>query len=311
MVKDHTYYFHAVLKVNGFSENITVISDVAGVQEITPRPVCPNNVWTNWDVLFTRTGATSSGNPFLFYFDSAYTDDTKELYLKEFSCFDLTQMFGSGNEPTLEECKKIFSADYYPYDAGTIRSFPVRTVRSLNAEGTEIGSMDVSSFTSNFKSAGPAHDEWSNGKVTKRITTVDISNLIFFRDGDKNYWYTSDIPLGLGASRACISNKLSYGGRSSLGYTDRTKWYLSSAGFFELYDDTATSPQEVKNNYADTILQFELDSPTEETVPEIDNYIKVEGGGTLTFESDDTVHMSVPSTDRFIVDLTSTTEETT
>ena len=44
---------------------------------------------------------------------------------------------------------------------------------------------------------------------------------------------------------------------------------------------------------------------------EIDNYIQVEGGGTLTFESDETIHMPVPSTDRFVVDLTSTTEETT
>lgn len=225
--------------------------------------------------------------------------------------FDLTKMFGAGNEPTLEECKNIFSADYYPYDAGTIKSFPVKTVRSLNAEGTEIGSMDVSSVTSDLKSAGSVHDEWSNGKVTKRVKTVDISNLIFSKDDNKNYWYTSDIPISLGLSRACISNKLSYGGQSILGYTDRTKWYISGAEYFELYDDTATSQKELKNNYAGTILQFELETPTEETIPEIDNFIQVEGGGTLTFESDDEVHMPVPSTNRFVVDLTSTTEETT
>ena len=59
------------------------------------------------------------------------------------------------------------------------------------------------------------------------------------------------------------------------------------------------------------MLYYELVTPTEETVPEIDNYIQVEGGGTLTFESDDTISMPVPSTDRFVVDLTSTTEETT
>ena len=56
---------------------------------------------------------------------------------------------------------------------------------------------------------------------------------------------------------------------------------------------------------------YELDTPTEETVTEIDNYIQVEEGGTLTFESDDAAHMPVSSTDRFVVDLTSTTEETT
>lgn len=37
--------------------------------------------------------------------------------------FDLTLMFGSGNEPTsVEEFEKIFPADYYPYNAGEIIS---------------------------------------------------------------------------------------------------------------------------------------------------------------------------------------------
>ena len=217
--------------------------------------------------------------------------------------FDLTQMFGSGNEPTLEECKKIFSAEYYPYDSGTIKSFPVKKVKSVKADGTEVATLDVSSVTSNLRSVGSVHDEWSNGKVTKRVGFVNIEDLNFNRDGDK-HWYTSGIPIHLGLYKSCISNKLSYGGYANQSQTDRTKWYLSSAGYFELYDDTATSQQELKNNYAGTVIQFELDSPTEETVPEIDNFIQVEGGGTLTFESDETIHMPVPSTNRFVVDLT-------
>ena len=161
---------------------------------------------------------------------------------------DLTQMFGSGKEPTREECNKIFSADYYPFDAGTIKSFPVRTVRSVNAEGTEIGSMDVSSVTSDLNSAGSVHDEWNNGKKIKRV-------------GERTYTSGDESDSSL--------------------ITDGTTTY------------------------------YPLDTSTEETVPEIDNYIKVEGGGTLKFESDDTVHMPISSTDRFVVDLTSTMEETT
>lgn len=161
---------------------------------------------------------------------------------------DLTQIFGSGNEPTEEECKKIFSAEYYPFDAGTIKSFPLKTVRSVNAEGTEIGSIDISSVTSDLKSAGSVHDEWENGKKIKRV-------------GERAY----------------------------------------------------TSGDESESNYITdgTTTYYPLDTPIEETVPEIDNYINVEGGGILTFESDDAVHMPVPSTDRFVVDLTSTTEEET
>ena len=43
--------------------------------------------------------------------------------------FDLTQMFGSGNEPsTTEEFEAMFPADYYPYNAGELMSAPVNEV---------------------------------------------------------------------------------------------------------------------------------------------------------------------------------------
>ena len=43
--------------------------------------------------------------------------------------FDLTQMFGSGNEPsTPEEFETMFPADYYPYNAGELMSAPVNEV---------------------------------------------------------------------------------------------------------------------------------------------------------------------------------------
>lgn len=43
--------------------------------------------------------------------------------------FDLTQMFGSGNEPsTPEEFEAMFPADYYPYNAGELMSAPVNEV---------------------------------------------------------------------------------------------------------------------------------------------------------------------------------------
>ena len=66
-----------------------------------------------------------------------------------------------------------------------------------------------------------------------------------------------------------------------------------------------TSGDESESNYITdgTTTYYPLATSTEEAVPEISNYIKIEGGGTLTFESDDAIHMPVPSTDRFVVDL--------
>jgi hypothetical protein len=43
--------------------------------------------------------------------------------------FDLTQMFGSGNEPSApEEFEAMFPADYYPYNAGELMSAPVNQI---------------------------------------------------------------------------------------------------------------------------------------------------------------------------------------
>lgn len=51
------------------------------------------------------------------------------ISVKNLMIFDLTAMFGSGNEPTtVEEFEKIFPADYYPYNAGEIVSAGVTEV---------------------------------------------------------------------------------------------------------------------------------------------------------------------------------------
>lgn len=42
--------------------------------------------------------------------------------------FDLTQMFGAGNEPTIEEFEAMFPSDYYPHNAGELMSAPVNEV---------------------------------------------------------------------------------------------------------------------------------------------------------------------------------------
>ncbi len=42
--------------------------------------------------------------------------------------FDLTQMFGAGNEPTAEQFSAMFPADYYPYSEPTLMSFSGKEV---------------------------------------------------------------------------------------------------------------------------------------------------------------------------------------
>lgn len=42
-------------------------------------------------------------------------DEVGTLYINNICVFDLTQMFGSGNEPTINDFKQMFPNSYYPY----------------------------------------------------------------------------------------------------------------------------------------------------------------------------------------------------
>lgn len=67
-----------------------------------------------------RTVATRDviNNSLALYIPAGTTIDADVV----FECFDLTQMFGIGNEPTIEECRKLFVNSVHPYNAGEIKN---------------------------------------------------------------------------------------------------------------------------------------------------------------------------------------------
>lgn len=336
----------------------------------------------------------------------------------KFSLFDLTQMFGSGNEPTLEECQKIFSADYYPYDAGTLKSFPVKTVKSvgknlidsskekdnyfiqsanggmsswtgskctdfikveagekyyfsgmntlnsgntgamydfnkkyvgpinddinirpitipngvayirltiwknnfLNTEMAQLekgsvatdftpyieSTIDLSSATTDMKSAGSVSDEWQNGKVTKRVGVVDLGTLVW------NYYSNSDVFWAKLPSRKASTNGhrllcnkyTSYDGFENLQNKGICVSWLAEDTDIAIKDTSfGTDTSAFKSAMSGVMLYYELATPTEETVPLTEQFIDVESNGTLTFISDETVQMPIESTTKFVVNL--------
>lgn len=77
------------------------------------------NKWTHIALIATSTGVTQG----VYVFPKAITNgyEAGDSYkITNFNIFDLTQMFGSGNEPsTVDEFRALFPLDYYPYNAGT------------------------------------------------------------------------------------------------------------------------------------------------------------------------------------------------
>ena len=149
------------------------------------------NIWYTYSDIISPQKGNDSGKPFSIIF-SSYNDNTFEsgdkFMFKNIMVFDLTKMFGAGNEPsTPEEFEAMFPKDYYPYNEGTLMSIPVNEVRNRGYSNIDI---------SEFARAYPDKCNFSDGVL--HILSANTS--LFFRGipvtaktGDK---LTVDIKCG-------------------------------------------------------------------------------------------------------------------
>lgn len=98
----------------------------------TSRKSIEANIWYTYSDIISPQKGDDSGRPFSIIF-SPYNDNTFEsgdkFMFKNIMVFDLTKMFGEGNEPsTPEEFEALFPEDYYPYNEGTLMSMPANEV---------------------------------------------------------------------------------------------------------------------------------------------------------------------------------------
>lgn len=117
---------------------------------------------------------------------------------------DLTQMFGAGNEPvTPAEFRAMFPDDYYPYNAGELKSIIPEAVETKNQYG-ETKRVNIPSskyFPDGMRSAGSVYDEinFLSQKAIKRVgvrayQAGDENNTGFITD-KKNTVYALSTPV--------------------------------------------------------------------------------------------------------------------
>ena len=105
-VKGHKYLLRA-----------NPLSGVYGVKQLLFSSQGYGDDQTGRGVIITN----GSSNAKWYYTLYVYKDVTYDNVKIQPQFFDLTQMFGTGNEPTsVEEFEKMFPADYYPYNEGEI-----------------------------------------------------------------------------------------------------------------------------------------------------------------------------------------------
>ena len=121
--------------------------------------------------------------------------------------FDLTLMFGAGNEPaTVAEFERMFPESYYPYDPGSLLSVNVEGIESA---GTTREIPASTYFPNGMRSAGSVYDELTEDAAVTRVgsrayESGDESDASAITDGTTTYYALStpvvvniDPPLNL------------------------------------------------------------------------------------------------------------------
>lgn len=237
--------------------------------------------------------------------------------------YDLTAMFGIGNEPaSVEEFEKIFPADYYPYNAGEIVSAGVESVAvSDNAHRIPEA---IKALPGYGWSAGTAKNyvDYENKKYYKCVDSMDL--------GMVNWQVETSPTFGTYFSTFIDSKKFKKNGdftqkrqnilcdryitvkRTVSEYVDKTILLDGTAAIvtqIQIKDTAYTDATAFKQAMSGVMLYYELEKPIVTDISDLidDDFlrnIEVEAGGSITFKnSNDNYHIPVPSEEEYIVKL--------
>lgn len=231
--------------------------------------------------------------------------------------FDLTAMFGTGNEPsTVEEFEKMFPADYYPYNAGEIVSAGVTEVAV--GETTHTIPEAIRNLPGYGWSAGTARNyiDYENKKYYQCVQSVDLGTLTW-KNGTsvsfetrqlagqkltKNY----DIAPNILCSKYPTKTQNELWGKTNVtGITTNA----NVDGCVHLNDTTYTDAAAFQQAMQGVILYYELEKPIVTDISTMipDDFlrnIEVEAGGSVTFKnSNDSYRIPVPNEEEYIVKL--------
>lgn len=256
----------------------------------------------------------------------AYMSNAGKRYDETFypQLIDLTQMFGAGNEPTLEQCREIFASESYPYNAGTLMSADVTAV--------QVGDKVIQlPNTISLKSAGSVYDSLEfyeqDGKYyqkhTQRVGVVDLGSLPtdnWFRRPTSYRWgilnWTSDASKSVfGGIRNILCSAYNakritdvYSKNTSIGICVNNS-YSSATPSIDIDDDRYENLNDFVASLPGVLLYYELATPIV-TVTEVDNRfdaVDCKAGDKITFVGNSDYHLPVPNEEEYLIALNEVT----
>lgn len=146
----------------------------------------------NGDFVYQSVNTFGSGR-FVFYrfgvtVYSGKVSDGLTITFNDCSLIDLTAAFGAGNEPTIDECKTMFSSSYYPYDPnGTVVNLGYANgVNAGFADGYDKGRQDA--LDSLTYVSTPVYSFQS----LQAMNIGDVSTTFAKVEQDNNYYFALD-----------------------------------------------------------------------------------------------------------------------
>lgn len=226
--------------------------------------------------------------------------------------FDLTTMFGAGNEPsTVEEFEKMFPAAYYPYNAGEVVSSGTEEV-AVGDTAHPIPEA-IKALPGYGWSAGTARNyvDYENKKYVQCVNSVDLGtkNWLMYKDGDYTpFFYLNGISDIRGGTPNFLCSKYQY---AKIGVTDNvTGLYVLESTIVRVRDTAYTDAAAFKQAMQGVMLYYELETPIVTDISSLipDDFlrnIEVEAKGSVTFKNSngDDYRIPVPSEEEYIVKL--------
>lgn len=252
-----------------------------------------------------------SSNAVWYYTIYVYEGVTYDNVKLQPQIFDLTTMFGSGNEPTsVEEFEKMFPADYYPYAVGEIVSAGTEEV--VVGDTAHPIPEAIRNLPGYGWSAGTARNyvDYENKKYVQCVNSVDLGtkNWRMYKGGDYTpFFYLNAVSDIRGGTSNFLCPKYQYvkigvaGSASGLCVLESTTVRVRDTA----YTDADTFKQAMQG----VILYYELANPIITDISTLipDDFlrnIEVEAGGSVTFKnSNDSYRIPVPSEEEHIVKL--------
>lgn len=234
--------------------------------------------------------------------------------------FNLTKMFGAGNEPsTVEEFEKMFPNDYYPYCAGEI----------VNAGVTEVAVCDtaypipeaVKSLPGYGWSAGTAKNyvDYENKRYVQCVSSVDLGTLAWlYRPEQQRFYAIADSITGKFSESFGIVPNIIVAKYDTVCFNDITtkidnmkaSAVKTANDFISIRNTAYTDATAFKQAMSGVMLYYELATPIVTDISDLipDDFlrnIEVEAGGTITFKNGngDSYRIPVPNEEEYVVKL--------